>query len=124
MSEPTPTGSGLERNAHGRLYRRGSEYSTAQKADLEDRFWEIAAKNDGRHPGQREFARECGVSQTYARKIIGEIYSNGEVKTVEDLKEERWERKEKGVGCLCLTSTDVGVLLQLRHLNPARSNKS
>ena len=116
--------SGLERNAHGRFYRRGSEYTTFHKLEAEELYWSIVTRDRGRHPGQREFARECRVSQTYARKVIAEIKIRGMVRSVEDLKEERWDQRNKGVGCRCLTNTDVGVLLQLRHLNPARSSIS
>lgn len=42
----------------------------------------------------------------------------------ENPKDRRWPWKKKGVGCLCLTCVDVGVLLQLRCFNPAISNNS
>ena len=38
------------------------------------------------------------VGKTFARKIIDEITETGGIVPVEHLKEERWERREKGEG--------------------------
>ena len=90
MRRSVPADSGLERNAHGRFYRRGLEYTTFHKVEAEELYWSIVARDRGMHPGQREFARECRVSQTYARKVIAEIkilglaYNNRKVKLVCD----------------------------------------
>lgn len=55
---------------------------------------------------------------------MAEIDEEGAVIPVEYFKEERWEMKKKGVSSQCLFDDDTGVLLQLRHLHPSRSNKS
>ena len=115
---------GLESNAYGRLYRRGCEYTTVQKLEFEETYWMLRVQSGGSPPGQRQFAREIKVGQKYAKKLMAEIEDKGAVQSVEILKEERWEHKQKGVGSQCLTTIDTQVLLHLRHTNPARSNKS
>ena len=53
-----------------------------------------------------------------------EIEEEGSIKSVEDLTEEHWEQKEKGVGSQCLTMIDIQVLLHLCHTNPERLKNS
>ena len=43
---------------------------------------------------------------------------------MEHLKEERWEKKEKGVGSNSLTLFEQQMLLDLRREDPTRSNES
>ena len=91
MGDQPTQHAGLERNAQGRLYKRGREYSTAQKLEFEEIYWQMCAENDGDPPGLRKFARKIKVGTSFAKKMIDEITSNGTVKAVEELKDERWE---------------------------------
>lgn len=51
-------------------------------------------------------AEEVGLSIYFAKKVLGEVRKNGRIIPVEDLREERWHRREKGVGCWILTLTE------------------
>ena len=86
-------------------------------------FWQMKMASGGKNPSERKLAEEAGVGKTFARKIIDEIKETGGIVPVEDLKEERWERKEKGVGCICLTLFEQQLLLDLRKEDPTRANE-
>ena len=62
------------------------------------------------------------MGKTFVGKIIDEIRDTGGLVPVEDLKEERWERKEKGVGCICISLMEQQFLLNLCREDPTRSN--
>ena len=124
MNNTTIKQAGFDRNGHGRLYSRGAEYSTAQKLEFEELYWQMVTSGGGKHPSVRIFARECRVGRTFANKLIREIKDSGTVMAVEDLKEKRRERRATGVGSNSLTRLDEEVLLHLREINPARSNNS
>ena len=69
-------------------------------------------------------AKEARVGRTFTRKVIKEIGDGGGIVPVDQLKEERWERKKKSVGCICITLVEQQHLLQLRADEPCRSNDS
>ena len=60
----------------------------------------------------------------FAGKIIDEIMDTGGIVPVKNLKEDRWERKEKGVGVNCLTLVEQQFLLDLPCQDPTRTNES
>ena len=95
---------GLDQNENGGAYLNGKEYGTPKKVEVEMVFWQMKVASGGKNPSERKLAEEAGVGKTFARKIIDEIKETGGIVPVEDLKEERWERKEKGVRCICLPS--------------------
>ena len=69
-------------------------------------------------------AKEARVGRMFAGKVRREIQEGGAIRTVEELKEERWLTRKKGVGSHCLTLREQLYLLQLRADNPTRSNDS
>ena len=87
-------------------------------------YWRMKTESGGKNPSQRKLAEEAGVGKTFAGKVIDEIKETGGIIPVEDLKEERWEKKEKGVGCICLTLFEQQLLLDLRREDPTRANES
>ena len=87
-------------------------------------FWDLKALSGGLDPSQRALARHAKVSAKFAKKIIREIKRNGAIVPITDIKEERWEKKNKGVGCFCLSGVDINILLQLRDEDSTRSNAS
>ena len=64
------------------------------------------------------------MGKTFENKVMKEVGETGGNITVNRLKEERWEGKEKGVGCICLTLLEQQYILQLRAAEPTRSNDS
>ena len=83
MNNTTIKQAGLDRNGHGRLYRRGAEYNTAQKLEFEELYWQMVTSGGGKHPSVRIFARECRVGRTFANKLIREIKDSGTVLAVD-----------------------------------------
>ena len=114
---------GVQQNTNGGAFVNGKEYGTEKKVEVEMVFWRMKVAS-GKNPSQRKLAEEAGVGKTFAAKIIDEIEETGGIVPVEDLEEERWERKEKGVGCICLTLFEQQMLLDLRREDPTRSNES
>ena len=75
-------------------------------------------------PSKRVLAKEAWVGPTFAQKVIAEIKRSGGIIPVEQLKVERWRKKDKRVGCLCITLDEQAHLLQLRRDEPTRGNDS
>ena len=80
-----------------------------KKVEGEIVYWRLREEL-GKVPTCRIRAKEARVGRTFARKVIKEIGDSGGIVPVVRLKEERWERKEKGVGCICIT------LVEQQHL--------
>lgn len=78
----------------------------------------------GKTPTFRMLAKEARVGRTLARKLIKELGNNGVIVPASQLKEEWWERKENGDGCICITLVEQQHLLQLQADKPCRSNYS
>ena len=114
---------GIDLNTNGGCYKNGSEYDTVKKVEVEVAYWKLREELC-RIPTCRILAKEARVGRTFARKVIKEIGDGGGIVPVDQLKEERWERKEKGVGCICITLVEQQHLLQLRADEPCRSNDS
>lgn len=73
----------------------------------------------------RVFADEARVGRAFAHYVMNEIKETGCcIVLMDHLKEEWWEKKEKGAGCVCLTLLEQQHLLQLRADEPTRINKS
>ena len=101
-------------NANGGCYQNGTKYSTQKKVEVELVYWRLKVDSGGKIPSQRLLAQEARVGKTYASKIIAEVERSGGIVPIEKLKEERWETKEKSVGCLCISLQEQVFLLQLR----------
>ena len=62
-------------------------------------------------PSKRVLAKEAWVGPTFAQKVIAEIKRSGGIIPVEQLKVERWRKKDKRVGCLCITLDGGGLVV-------------
>ena len=93
---------GLQQNVNGGAFVNGKEYGTGKKVEVEMVFWQMKVASR-KNPSEQKLAEEAGVGKTCAKKIIDEINETGGIVPVKYLKEERWERKEKGVDVYFLT---------------------
>ena len=118
------TAAGLDQNCNGGVFSCGKEYKTEKKVEVEMVYWRLKANSGGSDPSQRQLAKEAKVGKTFAAKVLKEIKETGGIISVEDLKEERWERKQKGVGCICISLMEQQFLLDLRREDPTRTNTS
>ena len=114
---------GINQNAHGGHYINGQEYSTLKKVEVEVVFWNLFVEL-GKAPSKRVLAREARVGSTFAQKVLVEIKKSGGIIPVEQLKETRWRKRDKRVGCICITLDEQAHLLQLRRDEPTRGNDS
>ena len=112
---------GIDLNTNGGCYKNGSEYDTTTKVEVA--YWRLR-KELGKIPTCLVLAKEARVGRTFTRKVIKEIGDDGGIIPVDRLNEERWERKEKGVECICITLVEQQHLLQLRADDLCRSNDS
>ena len=103
---------GIETNSNGGLFTNGKEYPTLKKVEIEVVYWRLFVAL-GKSPSERRLACEAKVGKTYARKLINEVKNGGGIIPVERLKEERVERRDNRVGCLCITLQEKSYLLQI-----------
>ena len=92
----------LDVNSNNGVYRNGREYPTEKKVETALVYWRLRGEL-GKPPSDRRLAMEARVGKTFAAKIKMEIADGGTIWTVEDLKEERWSLRVKGVGSIYLT---------------------
>ena len=83
---------GIELNTNGGCYKNGSEYDTTTKVEVEVAYWSLREEL-GKIPTRRVLAKEARVGRTFVRKVIKEIGDGGGIVPVDQLKEDRWERK-------------------------------
>ena len=114
---------GINMNANGGHYINGQEYSTLKKVEVEAVYWNLFVEL-GKAPSKRVLAREARVGSTFAQKVLVEIKKSGGIIPVEQLKETQWRKRDKRVGCICITLDEQAHLLQLRRDEPTRGNDS
>ena len=114
---------GVNQNAYGGHHINGKEYSTLKKVQVEVVYWRLFVELK-KAPSKRVLAKGARVGPTFAQKVIAEIKRSGCIIPVEQLKVERWKKKDKRVGCLCITLDEQAHLLQLRRDEPTRGNNS
>ena len=104
-------------NESGRLYVPGRAYSLEVKVELRNVFWAMA-EGLGRYPTPHELKGAGRCSDDFARKVIGEIMTHGDVVDPKSLPNNR----PRGVGSKSLTPAMEQFLLELRQEKPTRPN--
>lgn len=105
----------VAQNESGRLYVPGRAYSLEVKVELRNLFLAMA-DGLGRHPTPHELKQAGRCSDDFARKIIFEIVTYGDVVDPKALPDNR----PRGVGSKSLTPAMEQFILDLRREKPTR----
>jgi hypothetical protein len=105
----------VQQSATGRYYTNGRAYSLEVKVEVRNKYYDLIHRL-GQAPTPHQLKQEASVSDTFARKVIGEIEIYGDVKDPRSLPNDR----PRGVGSKTLNCDEEAYLLDLRREKPAR----
>lgn len=75
-------------------------------------------RTGGRGPDRPHICERSYRGKIFANKVMEKVGETGRIIAVKILKEERWEAKEKELGCIQITLLDQQYILQLRVADP------
>ena len=108
----------IKRNKNGGTYQQGRAHPLAKKQEVADTYFELIDE-EGNAPSVRQLSQHANVSRDYAKRVVNEIQTLGEIVDPEVIRHDNYRNR---VWPQKLTLDEQGLVLALRAEKPARTS--
>ena len=95
----------IYQNTYKGHFSNGREHCVLKKVEVKWVYWRFFVEL-GKAPSKWVSVKEAQVVPSFVEKITTETKRSGGIIPVDKLKEERWRKKDKRVGCLWITNDE------------------